>query len=89
MLKNRDVPPNPYRVPPQPTPLWVKMSITCLFLNVIALMGAVAAAFLGMRALLISCCEGQRWWSYMHWAYVQVSELCSVKQICFFHQYRI
>jgi len=42
MLKNRDTDSNPYRVPPQPTPMWVKVSIPVLTFLLLGTMGVVA-----------------------------------------------
>lgn len=39
MFKNRDTASNPYRVPSQPTKLWIKISLVILFLFDLGLAG--------------------------------------------------
>ncbi|CAK8688750.1 unnamed protein product [Clavelina lepadiformis] len=57
MLKNRDTPSNPYRVPPQPTPVWIKVCLTLLFTFVFALSGSVI--YLTLSPSRCSCGEVQ------------------------------
>ena len=44
MLKNRDTSSNPYRVPSQPTRLWIKISLAVLFLFNLGLAGMLIYA---------------------------------------------